>query len=90
MAVPGQLLAVREAAGDLALDPVRVHLVAGKLLEEMRTRHVDLVHAQVLDLALVTTDFVDRLANDVAQLLDLARREADSHQLGGDLGTDLE
>ena len=70
---------------DFAVDPAQAGLVLGEFLDELRPRHAALVHHEVLDLAFGLADVVDFAAHAVAQALDLARRKADLHQLGGNL-----
>ena len=66
--------------GHFLVHPGRVGFVAGEGLDEMLARHAGTVHAQVHDLALETADFLDRVADGVAQRLDLLDRETDAHE----------
>ncbi len=90
LAISGQALAVRMVRGDLAIDPAQARLVLGELLDEVRPRHAALVDDQVLNLALGLADVVDLATHAVAQTFDLARGEADLHQLGRDLLLQIE
>jgi hypothetical protein len=51
---------------------------------------LDLVDADLLDLALAAADLLDHAAHAVAQALDGTRREADVHQFVGNLLLQLE
>jgi hypothetical protein len=80
-----QRLAPRICGVDLDRQPALRAFGAGEQLDEVLARHLRLVDADVVDLALVRADLVDQAAHAVAQPLDGARGKADRHQLGADL-----
>jgi hypothetical protein len=73
------------AAVQFGGQPATRTLVAREHLDEVLARHAGLAHADVEDFALERADLLDQAAHAVAQALDVARREADVHQLRADL-----
>src|SRR5256886_8083754 len=80
-----QRLAPRLRRVDVAGQPAPRALGAGEDPDEVLARHLRLLDADVVDLALVAADLVDQAPHAVGKPLDGARGEADPHQLVGDL-----
>ena len=77
--------APRVVGFNLTLHPAHTDFLARKFLDEVRARHVGLVHAQIKHIALVTAHFLDQFTHGVAQRFNLLGGEADVHQLIGNV-----
>jgi hypothetical protein len=83
--MPGQLFLIVRLGSQFLRQPCVVAFQAGEGLDEVGARHAALGDGQIHDDALMAAHFLDDVAHGAAQVIDLARAEANAHQQIGQL-----